>query len=95
MVHAAASDYNASAPVDARICCSALFGSYVRGEADDWSDVDPLVSFSSPVVSIFTLARALEAMEGFLSVPVDVVQDPLPDNALLEIGERAQLYEAA
>ena len=86
-----AENYNAGAAQDARIRSVALFGSYAQGSADDDSDVDLLVSFASPVVSFFTLARALECMEGQLEVPVDMVQDPLPADALLEIGERIPL----
>ena len=87
--------YNAVAEDDAKISGIALFGSYASGAATDDSDVDLLVSFSSPVVSLFTLARVLEALERALDVPVDMVQDPLPDGALLEIDRRVPLYEAA
>lgn len=72
-----------------------LFGSYANGSQNDESDVDLLVSFSSPVVSLFTLARVLEAMESRFDVPVDLVQDPLPADTLLEVDERVPLYEAA
>ena len=72
-----------------------LFGSYAAGTADDDSDVDLLVTFSEPVVSLFTLARALEAMEGRFDVPVDLVQDPLPEDSLLSISNEVSLYEAA
>ena len=92
---AAAEDYNVSAPEDARIRTVTLFGSYADGRQDDDSDVDLLVGFSAPVVSFFTLARALEAMESAFSVPVDLVQDPLPKDALLTVGEKVPLYEAA
>ena len=73
----------------------ALFGSYAEGRANDASDVDLLITFSDPVVSFFTLARALEAMEGHFNVPVDIVQDPLPDDSLLMISKEVPLYEAA
>lgn len=88
-------EYNFAAPDDARIRSVSLFGSYARGAADDDSDVDLLVSFSSSAVSLFTLARVLEAMEGHLSVSVDLVQEPLPEDALLDVGERVLLYKAA
>lgn len=87
-VGSVAVEYNSSAPSDARIRSVSLFGSYAKGAADDDSDVDLLVSFSSSTVSLFTLARVLEAMEGRLNVPVDLVQDPLPEGAFLEVGER-------
>lgn len=87
--------YNAQAPSDARIARVSLFGSYASGEQNDDSDVDLLVRFSSPVVSLFTLARVMEVMEQALNLPVDVVQDPLPKDALLEIHAEVPLYEAA
>ena len=95
VVVAAVEKYNAEAEDDARITGIALFGSYANGSPSDDSDVDLLVSFSSPVVSLFTLARALETLEQALSVSVDLVQEPLPDGALLEIDGRVPLYEAA
>lgn len=94
-VSSVAVEYNSAAPDDALIRSVSLFGSYAKGAADDDSDVDLLVSFSSSVVSLFTLARVLEAMESRLSVPVDLVQEPLPEEALLDVGERVSLYEAA
>lgn len=88
-------EYNSAAPDDARICSVSLFGSYAKGAADDDSDVDLLVSFSSSGVSLFTLARVLEAMESRLNVSVDLVQEPLPEDAFLDVGEKVSLYEAA
>ena len=64
-----------------------------RGSAS--SDVDLLVSFSSPAVSLISLARALEAMEDSLGVSVDLVQEPLPQGSLLTIGKAVPLYGAA
>ena len=87
--------YNAGVPADERIARVQLFGSYAQGRARDDSDVDLLVSFASPVVSLFTLARALEAMESQFETSVDVVQDPLPSDALLDVREQVPLYEAA
>lgn len=72
-----------------------LFGSYAEDRANDDSDVDLLITFSDPIVSLFTLARALEALEGRLDVPVDLVQSPLPADSLLTISKEVPLYEAA
>lgn len=66
-------EYNSVAPDDARIRSVSLFGGYAKGAEDDDSDVDLLVSFSSSAVSLFTLARVLEAMESRLKVSVDLV----------------------
>mgnify|MGYP002578429944 FL=1 len=94
-VSAAAEGYNSAATDDERLERVSLFGSYAGGTADDDSDVDLLVTFQSPVVSLLTLARVLEAMERALDLSVDLVQDPLPDDALLEIRRKVSLYEAA
>ena len=51
-----------------------VFGSVARGEADDESDVDLLVSFK-PGASLFDLMDLKEASESLLRVPVDVVSD--------------------
>lgn len=72
-----------------------LFGSYAEDRTNDDSDVDLLITFSDPIVSLFTLARALEALEGRLDVPVDLVQSPLPADSLLTISKEVPLYEAA
>ena len=85
--------YNDDAADDAKIEKVSLFGSYARGCAREASDVDLLVSFASSVVSLFTLARALDSFERCLAVPVDIVQDPVPEDSLLEVGVVIPLYE--
>lgn len=97
-VKAAVLEYNSAAAHNEKIKSVKLFGSYARGTASDESDVDLLVEFIDPVVSVvsfFTLARALEAMEAHLATDVDMVQDPLPHGSLLDICEKVPLYEAA
>ena len=94
-VKAAVLEYNSAAAHNEKIKSVKLFGSYARGTASDESDVDLLVEFIDPVVSFFTLARALEAMEAHLATDVDMVQDPLPHGSLLDICEKVPLYEAA
>lgn len=87
--------YNATASFDAQIARVFLFGSYAEGLQTEKSDIDLLVKFNAPVVSFFSLARVLDAMERHLDAPVDIVQDPLPHDALLDIKKRIPLYEAA
>ena len=94
-VHEATEEYNRHAEADARIKRMTLFGSYADGSATDNSDVDLLVTFFSPVVGFFTLARVLDTMETHLGLPVDLVQDPLPADTLLTIRKRVPLYDAA
>jgi predicted nucleotidyltransferase len=85
--------YNQNAKDDAKIKKVSLFGSYAKGCAQETSDVDLLVAFSSSVVSLFTLARALDSFENHLAVPVDIIQDPIPSNALFDIEMVIPLYE--
>lgn len=49
----------------------ALFGSYVRGEQDDNSDLDILVEFREPVGFLFI--RLADFLEEILGMKVDLV----------------------
>ena len=49
-----------------------VFGSFVRGEQNDRSDVDVLVEFSEPV-GFFTFINLEEYLQGLLGHKVDLV----------------------
>lgn len=49
-----------------------IFGSYVRGEHADKSDIDLLVEFYEPV-GFFTFLDLEEYLEGLLGIKVDLV----------------------
>jgi uncharacterized protein len=51
-----------------------VFGSVVRGEADEASDIDLLVSFD-PQISLLQHAALIRELREFLGCPVDVVDD--------------------
>ncbi|MBC8204999.1 nucleotidyltransferase family protein [bacterium] len=51
-----------------------LFGSYVRGEQKDDSDLDVLVSFSEPV-SLFWLVKVEIFLSEILGIKVDLVPE--------------------
>ena len=87
--------YNMGASDGEKVTSIELFGSYAEGKATRDSDVDLLVGFASPVVSLFTLARVLDRMEQALGVSVDVVQKPLPADSLLSLRKAVPLYERA
>ena len=72
-----------------------LFGSYADGRQTEESDIDLLVEFATPYVSLFNIVAALDALEEATGMSVDLVQSPLPDDALLEIESTVLLYEAA
>ncbi len=92
-VSAAAYAYNKKATSQTYIDAVSLFGSYANGSADTESDVDLLISFQSSVVSLITLARVLSTMEDALGLSVDIVQEPLPADALFTITQKVPLYE--
>ena len=94
-VNAVVRAYNAEASMPDCISQVSLFGSYADGRANDRSDVDLLVRFQSPVVSLITLGRVLDLLERAPGVSVDVVQDPLPEGSLLQITKVVPLYEGA
>ncbi len=85
-------EYNDVADKQDQINAVTLFGSYADGSATEQFDVDLLVTFRSSVVSLLTLARALTVMEKHLDKNVDLVQGPLPDDALLNIRKVVPLY---
>ncbi|MBR5980605.1 MAG: nucleotidyltransferase domain-containing protein [Firmicutes bacterium] len=71
-----------------------LFGSYARGTATEKSDVDLLVEFDDPIVSLFTLSALRFRMQELLGRSVDVIHSPVPADALIEIDRKIPVYEA-
>ncbi len=69
-----------------------LFGSYANGRNTPESDVDLLVEFVSPRVSLLTLSALKYRMEALLGTDVDIVHGPLPEDSMLEINRRIPLY---
>ena len=63
------------------------FGSYAEGLATEESDLDLLVEFDEPAVSILTIIRLKLYLEEALAKPVDVIHAPLPQGAIIEIGK--------
>jgi len=71
-----------------------LFGSYASGNNTEQSDVDLLVEFIQPRVSLLTISALKCRMEELLGTSVDIIHAPLPDGSMLEINRRIQLYGA-
>lgn len=55
-----------------RVMDMGVFGSFVRGEANENSDVDIIVTFSSPI-GLFRFLSLEEYLEGLLGLKVDLV----------------------
>jgi len=71
-----------------------LFGSYADGKPTEDSDIDLLVEFDSPSVSLLMIAALRERLETALSVSVDLIHVPLPVESFLRIGKVVDLYGA-
>ena len=71
-----------------------LFGSYASGKNTAQSDVDLLVEFTQPRVSLLTISALKYRMEELLGTEVDIVHGPLPQDLMLEIDRRVPLYGA-
>ena len=71
-----------------------LFGSYAKGTNTPQSDVDLLVSFLQPRVSLLTLNALKYRMEELLGTDVDIVHGPLPEGGMLDIDRRIRIYGA-
>ncbi len=61
-----------------------IFGSYAENRATEASDLDLLVEFEQPVVSLITLNSLKYDLEEALGLPVDVIHAPLPKNSLIQ-----------
>ena len=84
--------FNGTADGDKRIVRVELFGSYARGNASNGSDIDLLIEFANPHVGLFSLASILSIMEEETGSSVDIVQYPLPQDSLLDLGKTVLLY---
>ena len=71
-----------------------LFGSFANGTNTQQSDVDLLVEFLQPQVSLLTLSALKLRMDELLGLDVDIVHGPLPESSLLEVDRRIPLYGA-
>ena len=71
-----------------------LFGSYANKKNTPQSDVDLLVEFTQPRVSLLTLSALKLRLEELLGTEVDIVHIPLPADCLLEVDRRIPLYGA-
>lgn len=63
-----------------------------RERAD--SDVDLLVKFTKPRVSLLTLNALKFRLEELLGTDVDLIHGPLPEGSMIEIDQRIPLYGA-
>lgn len=61
-----------------------IFGSYAEGRATEKSDLDLLVEFERPAVSLIRLSALKYDLEDALGLSVDVIHGPLPQDGLIQ-----------
>ena len=71
---------------------ASYFGSYADGKATSNSDLDLLVEFDRPRVSLFLLSAIKLDLEDQLKIPVDVIHAPLPKDALIHPQKVVPVY---
>ena len=71
---------------------ASYFGSYANGRATSESDLDLLIEFHKPRISLFVLSAVKLDLEDLLQVSVDVIHAPIPKDSLLEIKEVVLVY---
>jgi len=70
-----------------------LFGSYADGKANDNSDLDFLVEFFTPNVSLVMLSSIKNALEDELQTKIDIIHGPMPENSMLRVNKVIDIYE--
>lgn len=69
-----------------------MFGSYADGNASEDSDIDLLVEFTSPNVSLFMLYNIKEEIENRLQREIDLIHAPIDEKALIKINKVVDIY---
>ena len=64
-----------------------IFGSFADGRATSESDLDLLVEFDSPAVSLVKLNALKYDLEDALGLPVDVIHAPLLEGSMITVGK--------
>jgi len=68
------------------------FGSYASGRQTDSSDLDILVEFTVPGISLIILSELKNKFEDELNIPVDVIHAPVAESSFLDIGNTVRVY---
>jgi len=68
------------------------FGSYAKGMQNGDSDLDLLINFHIPSISILSIAGLAVELEELLKVEVDILKLPLPKNTFLKIEKVVKCY---
>ncbi|WP_313340643.1 nucleotidyltransferase domain-containing protein [Sedimentibacter sp.] len=70
-----------------------LFGSHAEGTHTNISNIDILVEFTTPSISLLTLAALKYKLEEKFKKEVDIVHGPLEKDSLLHLKKVISIYE--
>ena len=70
----------------------AYFGSFANDTQTTASDLDILVEFNTPAVSLLVLSDLKNRLEDELMISVDIIHYPLPEGAFIKIGKVVPVY---
>lgn len=68
------------------------FGSYADEKQTETSDLDILMEFQKPAISLFTLSAIKSNLEEQLKIPVDIIHAPISKDSFIEIGKTVRVY---
>ena len=71
-----------------------LFGSRANGTAKENSDVDLLVEFTTPSISLLKLISLKHMLEEIWNLEVDVIHGPKKESWMIEIDKEIEIYAA-
>ena len=69
-----------------------MFGSYAEGTAKEDSDVDVLVEFFTPYISLLVIYNLKDELSAKLHREVDIIHAPVDDNSLIKINKVIDIY---
>jgi predicted nucleotidyltransferase len=68
------------------------FGSYAAGTQTQDSDLDLLIEFGNPFISLYELIGLEMEIEEQLHIPIDIATYPLPEGSSLIIDKTVKVY---
>jgi predicted nucleotidyltransferase len=71
------------------------FGSYADGTQTEESDIDFLVEFDTPAISLIKPAGLKRRLEERLGLSVDLIHAPIPPESYIKIKNKVMIYERA
>ena len=71
---------------------ASYFGSYAESRQTNESDLDMLLEFKSPAVSLFMLSGVKSTLEDLLKIPVDVIHAPIPSDSFIKVGKVVDVF---